>query len=122
MNERFSYLAALQASQPDDIVYALASLTKDSWILVPDYNKSIQQVFKEVTNESIKMSRSLNIIYHPWALEFTHSPSWATQVSGLPFITDASLKYVRNCAETPPGLPNRRTYWGYGSIPTFFVF
>jgi hypothetical protein len=123
MEELLSSLTAFQASKPHDVIYAVASLAKDSIGLIPDYKKPLHQVCIDVIDETIQTSQSLNIICRPWAPVFHGLPSWIPQASGLPFAIDSSHVYVRRCADPLVGFPQQRTYNACGSkLPAAKVF
>jgi hypothetical protein len=118
MEDLLPYLPAF----PHDIVYAVASLAKDSSNFIPDYTKSILQVCTHVLKNTIRTSGSLNIMCRPWAPTFPEAPSWIPQLSGLSFTQNSEGTHIRKHADSLVGLPNRHTYTASGSIPASAVF
>jgi hypothetical protein len=122
MESVLAFLPTFNAKDPHDVVFAVRSLAKDSLRLVPDYSKSAVRVFKEVIQNTVTTTGSLNVICRPWAPIISYAPSWIPQLSGHPFTVDSFGTYLRTRADISVGLPDQRVYKTSGSTPTSATF
>ena len=66
-----------QASDPRDKIYALFAIARDSGVLDPDYNASLENVYKELTKAMITRWQNLDIICkHHRGIRSFDIPSW----------------------------------------------
>ena len=121
MEELLFYLAEFEATDPRDIVFAIASLAKDYVGFTPDYRQSISQVYKNAVQQAVATSGSLNILCRPWAQTLNPLPSWVSQRAALPFWNYDGI-YIRRNADPLVSLPHRRTYQASGSMRAFARF
>ena len=112
METLISRLPTFRASNPRDVVFAITSLAKDASRFVPDYKKSVLRLYKEVIEQVVISSGSLNIICRPWA-QCSKGPSWIPRLSHHPFRKDSRDTYVRTHADILVGLPGRLAYKYY---------
>ncbi|KAJ4111379.1 hypothetical protein NW765_016504 [Fusarium oxysporum] len=112
------FLAAFQASDPRDTIYAILGIASDFKPQTPvdtpdpgresfavDYNHTPLHVFKRFLNAAIAKSKSLDVLCRPWApmTEKTKEgkinkiilPSWIPSLAKKPFQADRSGKMVR---------------------------
>lgn len=144
-----SSLLSFEASDPRDTVYALLSIAKDDNAyrniptlsgpentitpLAPDYNKTIEEVYRDFTRFCIQTSRSIDIICRHWApsrrkasattdpIRITGKkkrkekpnvkmPSWVPSLDGSPFGNPESALNGRVHGDSLVGHPDRKNY------------
>ena len=100
--EVLQWTRGLNASDPRDIIFSVLGLSKDfrSLLPVPNYRKSIAQVFTEVAKLHLSMTKSLAILEHATNITPSiKSPSWVPYWSDsevfAPFI-HTSMQASRN--------------------------
>lgn len=78
LEELVTSLNYLQYSEPRDCVYAWTSSAKDGRNIKPDYRKSVSEVYNDFVEDSISKSKSLDILFKPWAQNQSAEiyPSW----------------------------------------------
>jgi hypothetical protein len=85
MHEHLRKTIEFQATDPRDKLYALLGLfDQSSWILVPDYAKSVETVFSDLIGVWIEREGSLDFLLTNRDLKCTEWPSW------IPFLSDDS--------------------------------
>lgn len=151
--ERLSSLEALvsrllkfEASDPKDTIYALLSIYKKQnsfdEVLVPNYEKSIIEVYRDFTQYCVSTSRSIDIICRHWApagvsksATFQHlrivrkkhknnnksrvnakMPSWVPLLTDSPFGAPRQVPPGRVNGDSLVGLPDRKCYNACGGI------
>ena len=122
MEALLSYLPTFQATKPKDIVFAVASLANDYLHVVPDYRKSSVLICREVIQNTVSTTGSLNIICRPWAPIDPCSPSWVPQLSKYPFTFDSNSIYIRTAGDSLVGHPGQCPYTASGSIRASATF
>lgn len=151
--ERLSSLEALvsrllkfEASDPKDTIYALLSIYKkqddSEGMLVPNYEKSIIEVYRDYTEYCVSTSRSIDIICRHWApagwsksATLQHPrltrkkpkkdnmsrvnakmPSWVPLLTDSPFGAPRQAKPGRVNGDSLVGYPDRKCYNACGGI------
>lgn len=144
-----SSLLSFEASDPRDTVYALLSIAKNDnsyrnvstlsrpnnniTPLAPDYNKTIEEVYRNFTQFCIETSRSIDIICRHWApfrrkasattepiriignkkrkeKRNVKMPSWVPSLDGSPFGNPESALNGRVHGDSLVGHPDRKNY------------
>lgn len=138
-----SKLTSFEASEPRDIIYAALSLAKDTFegdhdgipALVPDYDKSVTDVFRDFVEFSIHQSGSLDMICRCWApvvklaenpntrdksrgrqrqqsqgQSFMKFPSWIRSVEHAAYGRPKEHLVGRMNGDSFVGTPNRKLY------------
>jgi hypothetical protein len=112
MGDLLLYLPAFKATEPRDVVFATASLAKDSEGLLPDYEQPVVQVYKNAVQQAVATSGSLNIICRPWAQPVARLPSWIPQLCALPIPRDQGIcNSVRQHPDSLVCLPHHQNHY-----------
>lgn len=156
-----SSLLSFEASDPRDTVYALLSIAKDDNAyrnvptlsgpdnkitpLAPDYNKTIEEVYRDFTQFCIETSRSVDIICRHWApfrrkasattdpirivgkkkrkeKPNVKMPSWVPSLDGSPFGNPESALNGRVHGDSLVGHPDRKNYKSAGGREAYVRF
>jgi hypothetical protein len=100
--EVLQWVRSLIASDPRDIIFGLLGLSDNfkSLLPLPDYNKSIAQVFTDVAKRHLNLTKSLDILLHATSTTPNFDrPSWVPYWSDaptVPHLGDKSMKASRN--------------------------
>jgi hypothetical protein len=124
-----SFLPALQAAHPTDVLYSLYGIATDGSTLEIDYTKSPSVAFQEFVAHCTLRSKMLDIIVRPWAPsrdsiragavayrtqenggEPHDLPSWICQVDNLSFGHRRKNIYGRKNGDVLVGHPRRGQY------------
>jgi len=79
LEELITSFPFLDSSDPRDTVYAWLGLAKDGEEIKPNYEKSVIEVYNDFVKHSINQSKSLDILFKPWARREKFEgqlPSW----------------------------------------------
>ena len=163
LEELASRLLKFEASDPRDTVYAILSICKENngsesqrysqnttlqvpnsiepeAMLVPDYTKSMIEVYRDFTKYCVATSRSIDIICRHWApAGWSNSaivgirlpkkkkrerprvnakmPSWVPQLKDSPFGDPRQVPPGRVNGDSLVGLPDRKCYNACGGMP-----
>jgi hypothetical protein len=106
-------LPMFQAQVPHDAIYALLSVASDSAALPPvDYSKPPAELFTEVFQHIVKSSKSLDMMFRPWAPEIPGRklPSFIMPASRRTHLLGAGGLHERRNADSLVAHPRRRIY------------
>jgi hypothetical protein len=113
IEDLLALLPMFQARVPHDTIYAILSVASDSAALPPvDYSKPHAELFTEVFKHIAKSSRSLDMMFRPWAPETPGErlPSFIAPVSRRTHILGADGLDERRNADSLVEAPKQRIY------------
>jgi hypothetical protein len=109
-----------------DAIYALLPLSSDAYFStewIPDYKRSVEEVYKDFIMYSIQRTGSLDILVRPWAPEKRgwrlqrqrRLPSWIACYWGPTSVTGDGGGRIRELVVPLVGTANKRNYTASGS-------
>lgn len=111
-----SYLPALDAMDPRDVIYALIPVASDrtSIAFKSDYSSTVSDVYQQFVRHCAESSMTIDIICRPWAPSrenfSIHLPSWICQTQKLPFGKRRNDVSSRRNGDVLVGYPERSYY------------
>jgi hypothetical protein len=114
VEDLLALLPMFHAQVPHDAVFAILSVASDSSEFTDvDYSLSPAELFTRVFKKIASSSRSLDMMFRPWAPEIPGGgtlPSFIAPASRHSHIRDASGRYTRRNADSLVGAPKRPIY------------